>query len=226
MSNRGDIIDGSQAAGSTKGLIYTKKCGWVDLGHANPIGGAANLLTSLTLNNHGIGNKYYKLPYSQWMQKRGVKVGIIERYIIKKDLSPRELKSVALSIFMDVSNEFESFQNNWLFRKFTNSGYSAEDLVSDLISFYRAVDPETDYIQLCEPVPKETALYIWDTYGPVGENKNRTFAPYLYPLSPTSGGGPMSVEIPWFLNTIKPGKEGKLFEKERYGIGGRSRFEK
>jgi len=61
---------------------------------------------------------------------------------------------------MDVSGEFEAFQNNWLFRKFTNSGYSAEDLVSDLIGFYRAVEPNIDYIQLCEPVSKETALYI------------------------------------------------------------------
>ncbi|MCF6202714.1 MAG: hypothetical protein L3J59_03460 [Methylococcaceae bacterium] len=98
------------------------------------------------------------------------------------------MKSIAFSIFMDVSREFESLQNNWFFGRFLNSGYSAEDLVSNLIGFYRAVDPNTDYIQLCEPVSKETALYIWDTYGSVGENKNREFAPYLYPPSPNSGG--------------------------------------
>lgn len=213
MSSRGDIIDGNQATGSRKGLIYTKQCGWVDLGHARP-DGANGLWQELKLHNHGIGNENHKLQYSQWMQKRGVRVGITKRYAIKKGLNRSEMKSIALSIFMDVSGEFEAFQNNWLFRKFTNSGYSAEDLVSDLIGFYRAVEPNIDYIQLCEPVSKETALYIWDTYGSVGENKNREFAPYLFPLSPNSGGGPMCADIPWFLNAIIPAKNGVLFEEE------------
>ncbi|BBA33855.1 hypothetical protein sS8_1901 [Methylocaldum marinum] len=45
MTSRSDIIDGSQAIGRKYGLIYTRKCGWVDLGHANPDGpdGAKNL---------------------------------------------------------------------------------------------------------------------------------------------------------------------------------------
>jgi hypothetical protein len=38
MTNRSDIIDGSGAIGRKYGLIYTKKCGWIDLGHANPEG--------------------------------------------------------------------------------------------------------------------------------------------------------------------------------------------
>ncbi len=36
MTSRMDIIDGAQASGRKYGLIYTKKCGWIDLGHANP----------------------------------------------------------------------------------------------------------------------------------------------------------------------------------------------
>jgi hypothetical protein len=35
MSERKDIIDGKLAKGRKYGLIYTKKCGWIDLGHAN-----------------------------------------------------------------------------------------------------------------------------------------------------------------------------------------------
>lgn len=43
MTTRADIIDGKDAQlpdGSIRkyGLIYTQKCGWVDLGHANPEG--------------------------------------------------------------------------------------------------------------------------------------------------------------------------------------------
>lgn len=38
MTKRSDIIDGSDASGKKYGLIYTKRCGWVDLGHANPEG--------------------------------------------------------------------------------------------------------------------------------------------------------------------------------------------
>ena len=45
MTSRSDIIDSAQAVGRKYGLIYTKKCGWIDLGHANPDGpdGAKNL---------------------------------------------------------------------------------------------------------------------------------------------------------------------------------------
>ena len=36
MASRSDIIDGADAIHRKYGLIYTKRCGWVDLGHANP----------------------------------------------------------------------------------------------------------------------------------------------------------------------------------------------
>lgn len=36
MTSRSDIIDGALASSRRFGLIYTQKCGWVDLGHANP----------------------------------------------------------------------------------------------------------------------------------------------------------------------------------------------
>lgn len=41
MTKRSDIIDASEAYGPDGrirkyGLIYTERCGWVDLGHASP----------------------------------------------------------------------------------------------------------------------------------------------------------------------------------------------
>jgi hypothetical protein len=47
MSERKDIIDGKLAKGRKYGLIYTKKCGWIDLGHANPAGGASVLWANM-----------------------------------------------------------------------------------------------------------------------------------------------------------------------------------
>ncbi|GAA6167130.1 hypothetical protein [Sessilibacter corallicola] len=145
-------------------------------------------------------------------RKNLFKVGILKKYDIKKGLDENQKKSVALSIFLDVSHAFESLQSNWLFRKTTNSGYSAEDLVSNLVGFYRAVHPDKQYISICEPVSKSIALEIWDKYGEVGFNKNYSTVPYIYPIPP-SKNGPMSVPLPKELNTIKPAKQGLIFKE-------------
>lgn len=212
MTTSSDIIDGSLANERRYGLIYTKKCGWIDLGHANPNGAMAlwNKI-NLELDEKGSGSGYYRISYSQMMGNRYVKIGIRKRYDIKKGITIQQKKSVALSIFLNVSKEFETMQGNWLFRKFTNSSFSAEDLVSNLVGFYRAVEPGKPFIQICEPVSKDIALRIWDKYGAVGSNKNYTTIPYVYPISDFSLSGPMCVSLPKALNTIKTAKQGELF---------------
>lgn len=185
MTKRSDIVDGSMAASQKYGLIYTKKCGWVDLGHANP-GGASELWNQVS-NESGKPSLskpgYHTIAYKQMMGNKYVKVGRLKRFEIKKGLSDDKKKSVALAIFLNVSKDFESFQGNWLFKHFTNSSFSAEDLVSNLIGFYRALEPKKQILQMCEPVRKDIALEIWDTYGPVGENKNYTTVPYVIPTA-------------------------------------------
>jgi hypothetical protein len=211
MSKREDIIDAKQAAGRKYGLIYTRKCGWVDLGHANPQG-ALELWLKVQAGNDSAGS-HHELAYSQMMGKPWFKVGVIHRYRVKSGLCESDLKTVALSIFMAVSLDFEGMQGNFVFRNLTDSSFSAEDLVSNLIGFYRAVEADKDYITLCEPVSKQEALYVWDKFGEVGQNKNRTFGPYLYPTSPTSRGGPMCVPLPDFLSTITSASPGELFSE-------------
>jgi hypothetical protein len=148
------------------------------------------------------------------MKKFGIETGITNQYEIKKELSSiDEQKSIALAIFMDVSVAFEGLQNNWFYRKLTDSGYSAEDLVSNLIGFYRAINPGIDYIKLCEPVSKEQALAVWDTYGAVGNTKNYTATPILYPNPLLVCGLPRHGELPGQLNTIKPAVMGDNFRK-------------
>lgn len=217
MTKRSDIVDGSMAATRRYGLIYTKRCGWVDLGHAN--GDGARILWNQINAETGTSSLakpgYYIITYRQMMGNRYIKVGRYKRFEIRKGLSDAEKKSVALAIFLAVSKDFETFQGNWFFRHFTNSSFSAEDLVSDLIGFYRAVYPNKQLLQACEPVSKDIALKIWDTYGAVGENKNHTVIPYLYPLPGIKFAGPMSAPLPKELNTIVPSKQGKIFREIR-----------
>lgn len=145
-------------------------------------------------------------------RKNLFKVGILKKYDVKKGLDDNQKKSVALSIFLDVSHAFEGLQSNWLFRQATNSGYSAEDLVSNLIGFYRAIYPDKQFISLCQPVSKAVALDIWDKYGEVGSNKNYSTIPYIYPIT-SSKNGPMSMQLPSELNIIKPAQQGVLFKE-------------
>jgi hypothetical protein len=116
-----------------------------------------------------------------------------------------------LAIFLDVSIAFESLQANWFFRHVTNSGYSAEDLVSNLIGFYRAVHPMVNYIEMCEPVSKEQAIATWDTYGAVGSRKNYDTNPVIFPNPMNQCGFPHTGTLPPALSTMRPAVMGKNF---------------
>ena len=211
MTSRSDIIDGSLAEGRKYGLIYTRKCGWIDLGHANP-DGAKNLWHKISDENGEQGDTLdlHRISYQQMMGNKHIKVGSHKRYDIKKGLNTDKKKSVALAIFLDVSHTFETMQSSWPFRWVTDSGYSAEDLTSNLVGFYRAVNPDYPYIQCFLPVSKDLALQIWDKFGAVGTSKNYSTTPYLYP-EPPAPGGPVCGVLPSVLNTIEPAKQGSLF---------------
>jgi len=230
MTTRSSIIDASEVYlpdGSIRkyGLIYTNQCGWIDLGHANPEGkgfaGALSLWRQIRSQTSCKERVHEKAPariiFSQSMQNRfGAKAGVTRRYEVQRHLSSEyEQKSIALAIFIDVSTAFEGLQANWFFRHVTDSGYSSEDLVSNLIGFYRAVNPGIDYIQGCDPVSKEQALAIWDTYGEVGRNKNHEFMPVFYPHPQLQCGIPRKGRLPLWLDTIKPARMGEKFKELR-----------
>jgi hypothetical protein len=88
-----------------------------------------------------------------------------------------------------------------------------EDLVSNLIGFYRAIYPGVDYVGMCEPVSKEQALAVWDKYGPVGQYKNNYPNPILFPSGKFSTHGPMTTVLPPFLNNIIPAVSGTKFKR-------------
>jgi|JI8StandDraft_1071087.scaffolds.fasta_scaffold263151_1 hypothetical protein len=203
MSKRDDIVEIDTGITPNFGLICTRKCGWIDLGHANPAG-AEKLWRDLKEGQRSALNKpYFRVSYEQTMTR--LKIGLGRLYLVNAKLSDKNLKRVALSIFMDVSIRFETFQSKfptWV----TDSGFSSEDLVSNLVSFYRAMDPTTNYIQMCEPLPKSDALKIWDAVGPTGATKLRHFGgAYIHNIDRQTGVvSSQCAPLPLFLSCIQP----------------------
>lgn len=200
MSKRTDIIDGTMTSNWSKksGLIYTCNAGWIDLGHLNPHNarpeiGAGNLWKNIIRGGKPVasyqdkekdftfrdGSTGFALVYRQDHAGYPFKPGREGKYIVKKSLNILQKKQVALSIFMEVSTLFEEFQKMLGSIRLTDSGFSQEDLVSNLIGFYIGIGDVTQVAALkaCKPVSDRTARKIWDSEGAVGENKNKAWSP-------------------------------------------------
>jgi len=127
------------------------------------------------------GSKGYKVTYKQDMGNKYFKTGVSRSYLVRYHLTNEQKKSVALAIFMEVSRLFESHQDSFPWTVITNSGYSAEDLVSNLLGFYIAIGEysKEKVLKMCHPVSKDTSLKIWDRDGSVENIKNKKFNPAL-----------------------------------------------
>jgi hypothetical protein len=218
MAKFAEIVDGGtpNIDNLRNGLVYTCRCGWIDLGHARPDNAARLWDTINTETGEGrVGGLWYRVDFKESMGRWGVTASESGSFAVRRGLSRKEKESVALGIFLGVSDRFESMQNSWPWRLGTDSGYSAEDLVSNLVGFYRAVRPGIPYISHCGPVSKQAAETIWRTYGAVGTLKNRFATPYLFPCAEcgSSAGGPMSAILPPFLSTINPAPQGDLYKR-------------
>lgn len=222
MSERKDILDGTKDSnlGKKYGLIYTCNCGWVDLGHLNPDNkrkeiGATNLWKQI--NDGGKNGKSFFVCYRQDHGKMlwgaGKEIGREGIYIVKPNLSLAQKKSVALAIFMKVSNRFEYLQKIAGTVGLTDSGYSQEDLVSNLIGFYIAVGEvnRLSILKKCHPVSIKTAYSIWDSEGPVGKNKNSEWKPkYARNISECAN---QPKQFPNELQKIKPASKGTWYSE-------------
>lgn len=189
-------------------LIYSCNCGWVDLGHANPaktkrphIGAVA--LWEEIRKEQGIQSEYddgFLLTYNQDMRKVGISATTTGDYFIKYRLEEATKKSIALTIFQEVSMKFETMQGDFPYGLFTDSGFSQEDLVSNLIGFYRALNPDLNVLSLCSPVSKEASKEVWKQSGSVGSNKNVSFLPAFKPCKECTG----KPTFPAVLQSITP----------------------
>jgi hypothetical protein len=210
MSARTEIASGR--------LVYTCKCGWIDTGHANPKRSARPHIGAISLwdqivNETGLASKFpdtkgFQVVYGQdaLVSVFGFHMypGLFRRYLVQPGLSRQAKEAVALAIFQEVSYGFESRQG---LAVWSDSSFSVEDLVSDLIGFYTAVRPQIDYLRLCEPVSKDASYKVWDTFGPVGSTKNKTFEPVFFDCDECRSKGPFPQE----LQRIKPATKGADF---------------
>ena len=204
MSKRAEIIDGRYVGSQKGGLIYTEVLGWVDLGHAQ--GTDIRMLLELMRKGESSRQEFYDVSYSQGMTSPfGVlRSGKMMTWRIRCGRPYWEQKSIALAMMMSMARKFEAFQVSFPNNLATDSGFSGEDLVSDLLGFYRVVSAQNPFGML-RPVSKEEALKRWDYYGKIGSWKNDTFQPLLFPdpkkfpnSRPYKGG------LPPFMRTVVP----------------------
>ncbi len=86
------------------------------------------------------------------------------------------------------TTRFENFQQLLGRIGLTESGFSQEDLVSNLIGFYIGIGEieRKTALKLCHPVSAKAAYAVWDRDGSVGSNKNSTWKPLIAKCCKTS----------------------------------------
>lgn len=198
MSDRGDIAPNARG---WRRLSYTCRCGWVDWGHALP-GGALELkrqLDSERANWPGLsrvditynGRPAYIVIYGQAMSGFGITVSLQRHWVVLKGLSPKQKEQVGLGIFLAASHQFETLQSTFPF-SLRGSGYSMEDLVSNLIGFYSAFRgvSQDEMRRMCGEVGVEESYRVWDKHLPngLGAIRNTTTRPILYPSEECPAG--------------------------------------
>jgi hypothetical protein len=214
MTSRSDI---QANARGWRRLSYTCRCGWVDWGHAlsgraqdhNSTAGLHTQINSERALWPGVdrlditfgGHPAYVLVYGQSMgsARLGISVSTVRHWVIRKGLSAAERERVALGIFLSTSRGFENLQSSFPFTLLSDSGYSAEDLVSNMIGFYavfRGVS-QAQMRQLCGEVSVAESLRIWDAHLPngLGGLKNPTTRPILFPSGSCTAGTRFPTEL-------------------------------
>ncbi|MFE8116274.1 hypothetical protein [Brenneria goodwinii] len=204
MSKRSEILDGRQAATEKYGLVYTEMLGWIDLGHAQ--GTDIRALLNKMARGESSGQEYYEITYSQGMTSPYgvVRSGKVIIWRIRRGRPYWEQKSIALAMMMTMARRFEAFQGSFPNNYVTDSGFSGEDLVSDLLGFYRIVSVQNPFGML-RPVSKAEALKRWDYYGKIGKWKNETFLPLLFPdPEKFPNSRPRKGTLPPFMQSVVP----------------------
>lgn len=218
MTSRTDI---APTASGWRRLSYTRRCGWVDWGHALP-GAAQRLIPRIVqqadprvlLPSGRLqldGQPAFAVRFGLTSGALGVVVERAQDYVVRRDLPAHARWSAALGIFMAASIGLEGYQGSFPMGLISSSSFSGEDLVSNLISFYAAARriPLQRMRVICGEVSVKESYRIWDTHLPAGLSrlKNRTFQPRLFPT--TEGvRSPADLTFPRELSTIHPSPAG------------------
>jgi RHS repeat-associated protein len=131
LASRDQVEDGK--------LQYSCNCGWIDWSHAGGNDGSItkNLFSDVwkKINTTTKGTKL-QVCYTQKQGMAGHSSGYTKCFWINTGLSSNQKKCIAWQIFKEVSEGFEDHQS-WVGKPWNNSGFSPEDLVSNLILFQR-----------------------------------------------------------------------------------------
>jgi hypothetical protein len=108
-------------------LIYTCNCGWVDLGHANPVKTTRPYVGAIALweqvhSESGPRSEYddgYMVTYTQDMRRWGLGASETGQYFVRYGLTPAMKRAIALAIFQELSLRFEAMQGSFPFRVFS-----------------------------------------------------------------------------------------------------------
>jgi RHS repeat-associated protein len=180
---------------------YSCRCGWIDWSHAGPR--TARTIKDRILTDVTGGSPDYFVLHTGLASVLPPTEGLA---VVRKNLSLQERKEVALGIFMSLEEEvenahylFEALQTEMLGLPLTHSGYSLEDLPSDLISFYVAwmteeglVDTEdstaTDKLKdivgpICHVLDTADCLDVLNAFEKAGllYEKNFWWTPFIVP---------------------------------------------
>jgi RHS repeat-associated protein len=136
---------------------YSCNCGWIDWGHANPnmaeevyqkVKDASTKKTREIKLLHSefeietyAGDNEFSLTMRSGPCLLGICPGNLTRnFRVDRNLDAEQQKQITLGIYKKLSEDFENFQGKGIYALVTDSSFSEEDLVSNLIGFYRAVE--------------------------------------------------------------------------------------
>lgn len=106
-------------------------------------------------------------------------------------------------MMMTMARQFEAFQGSFPISLITDNGFSGEDVVSDLLGFYRVMSVHNPFPML-RPVSKTEALKRGDHCGKIGNWKNNTFQPLLFPdTEKYPHARPRHGILPPFMKTVR-----------------------
>jgi hypothetical protein len=217
MSGRIDVLNDR--------LTYSCNCGWIDKVHAG-LGsyskrhpdkeeGMRNLWDQLSSERNVTQEKLQGLPAFEvhWKQSMQILIGNTfgarssyrGSYLVQRSLPLPRKKAIALRVMLDVAYKFEAIQATSPYSFWNDSGFSQEDLVSDMIAFYSVVDGIGDehVYSMCRVVSKAASLKVWDTHMTkgLGASKNTSFVNPVYHSCDECAAAPM---YPVQFTSIEP----------------------
>jgi RHS repeat-associated protein len=144
-------------------FIYSCNCGWIDFGHANPANAydIFRLLSSSPTppQNAEVRNDLLAIDLKVHLPIISF-IALSKTAVVKAGLSGQSMEEVALGMYMEREDIRERYQSWPVARWIGKSGYSEEDLTSNLIGFYMAKYGYSDVRQGYK-INESNPAWIW-----------------------------------------------------------------